>query len=145
MYVYLCIQTAFRCCLYPKRAALEKITVGQTTKYLHIYCTELCLASSELLTSHPLSTRRVCPPPAPKAGGYTLARRLIFRKTPDIAWIGLLQYNPTTGQTHTGLALRQLNKVLLGSQPFVTKPRISSINPKVRLRFVKLYRIYRGG
>ncbi len=56
-------------------------------------------------------------------------------------WIGLLQYKPSTEQTNTGLALRQFNKVLLGSQPFVTKPRISSINPKVRLRFVKLYRV----
>ncbi len=32
-----------------------------------------CLASSELMTPHPLFTQRVCPPPAPKAGGYTLA------------------------------------------------------------------------
>jgi hypothetical protein len=48
------------------------------TKYLHIQSTEQCLASSKLLTPHPLSTQRVCPPPAPKAGGggYTLAGRL---------------------------------------------------------------------
>jgi hypothetical protein len=48
-----------------------------TTKYLHIWSTEQCLASSELLTPppHPLFTQRVCPPPAPKAGGYTLALR----------------------------------------------------------------------
>ncbi len=46
------------------------------TKYSHIY-TEQCLASSELLNPHPLSTQRVCPPTptVPKAGGYTLAGR----------------------------------------------------------------------
>jgi len=42
-----------------------------------------------------LSTQRVCPPPAPKAGGYTLARGWggggsIFWKTPDI---GLTSYS----------------------------------------------------
>jgi hypothetical protein len=31
--------------------------------------TELCLASSKILTPHPLSTQRMCPPPAPKAVG----------------------------------------------------------------------------
>jgi hypothetical protein len=44
---------------------------------------------------HPLSTQRVCPTPAPKAGRYTLAGRWggggsIFRKTPDI---GLASYS----------------------------------------------------
>jgi hypothetical protein len=38
------------------------------TKYLHIWSTEQCLESSELLTPHLLSTQRVCSPPAPKAG-----------------------------------------------------------------------------
>jgi hypothetical protein len=45
----------------------------------------------------PLSTQRVCPPPAPKAGGahYTLAGRWggggsVFWKTPDI---GLASYS----------------------------------------------------
>ncbi len=43
----------------------------------------------------PLSTQRVCPPPAPKEGGYTLAGRRevwgsIFWKTPAI---GLASYN----------------------------------------------------
>ncbi len=47
-----------------------------------------------------LPLARVCPPPAPKAGGYTLAGRWggggsILRKTPDIG-LGLLQYNPST-------------------------------------------------
>ncbi len=42
-----------------------------------IQSTEQCLLSSKLLTPHPLSTQRVCPRPAPKAGGggYTLAGR----------------------------------------------------------------------
>jgi hypothetical protein len=37
------------------------------TKLLHIWSTEQFLASAELLTPHPLSPQRVCPPPAPKA------------------------------------------------------------------------------
>ncbi len=39
------------------------------TKYLHLKSTEQCLASSELLTPHPLSTQRVGPLPVPKGGG----------------------------------------------------------------------------
>ncbi len=54
-----------------------------------------CLVSSELLAPHPLSTQRVCPPPAPKAEGtHSLAGRWggggsIFWKTQDI---GLASY-----------------------------------------------------
>ncbi len=40
-----------------------------TTNYLHMWSPELCLASSKILTPTPLSTQRVCPPPAPNAGG----------------------------------------------------------------------------
>ncbi len=42
-----------------------------------------------LLTTHPLSTQRVCPPPAPKAVRGWGGGGLIFRKTPDI---GLASY-----------------------------------------------------
>jgi hypothetical protein len=57
--------------------------------------TEQCLASSKILTPapHPLSTQRVCPPPAPKAvggGGYTLAGERLGGGGHSI---GLLQYN----------------------------------------------------
>ncbi len=49
---------------------------------------------------HPLSTRSVCPPPAPKAGGYTLAERWggggVNISEDARHWIGLLQYNPST-------------------------------------------------
>ncbi len=59
----------------------------------YIEYTEQCMASSELLTPHPLSTQRVCPPPGPKAGGGGThspggdgdgGEGSIFRKTPDI-------------------------------------------------------------
>ncbi len=67
----------------------------KSTKYLHMKSTELCLASSKILTPQPLSTQRVCPPPVPKAGEYTHARkwgsgRSIFWKTLDI---GLASYS----------------------------------------------------
>jgi hypothetical protein len=69
----------------------------KSTKYLHMKSTELCLASSKILTPQPLSTQRVCPPPVPKAGGYIHTRRevrecgrSIFWKTPDI---GLASYS----------------------------------------------------
>ncbi len=67
----------------------------KSTKYLHMKSTKLCLASSKILIPQPLSTQRVCPPPAPKAGGYTLAGkwgsgRSIFWKTPDT---GLASYS----------------------------------------------------
>ncbi len=70
-----------------------------TTKYLHMQNTELCLASSKILTPtppHPLSTQRVCPPPAPKEGGGTHqpgsegGGGSIFWKTTDI---GLVSYS----------------------------------------------------
>ncbi len=49
----------------------------------------MCLASSELLTPHPLSTQRVCPSPA--------VRGWEFNFSEDARqWIGLLQYNPST-------------------------------------------------
>ncbi len=66
-----------------------------STKYLHIYSTEQCLASSDrTIDPHPLSTPRVCPPPppAPKAGG----EGSIFRETPDIGLAFYIQYNPST-------------------------------------------------
>jgi hypothetical protein len=43
---------------------------GIVTKYLHMWSTELCQASSKILTPPtPLSAQRVCPPPPPTAGG----------------------------------------------------------------------------
>ncbi len=49
--------------------------VGGTKYSTYIYREQISVwRLSELLTPHPLSTQRVCPPPAPKAGGYTLAR-----------------------------------------------------------------------
>ncbi len=47
----------------------------------------------------PLSTQRVCPPPTPKAGGYTLAwqwGRGVNILEDARHWIGLLQYNLST-------------------------------------------------
>ncbi len=46
---------------------------------------------------HPLSTQRVCPPPAPKAGAYTLAGQgggQYFGRRQTLDW--LLQYNLST-------------------------------------------------
>ncbi len=95
------------------------------TKYLHMQSTELCLASSKILTPHP-------PPLHPKSvsslrtkgGGIhsTLAGRWggggsIFWSARH--WIGLLQYNPPTSKTHlvpTGFLLSSIlavYKVLL--------------------------------
>ncbi len=57
--------------------------------------------TTKLLTTHPLSTQRVCPPPVPKAGGGHTLRAVRGWKV-NISedarlWIGLLQYNPSTG------------------------------------------------
>ncbi len=64
--------------------------------------TEQCLASSKLLTSHHISTQRVCPPLAPKeGGGYTHSpggEGVGVNILEDARhWIGLLQYNSSTG------------------------------------------------
>ena len=53
---------------------------------------------------HPLSTQRVCPPLASKAGGYTLAGRWgrgweVIISEDARHWIGLLQYDPSTVPT----------------------------------------------
>ncbi len=82
----------------PKRGTHKVLT------YIE-YTTEHCLASSELLTPPPLSTQRVCPPPAPKAGGGAAGvhtRRAVRGWEVNILedarhWIDLLQYNPSTG------------------------------------------------
>jgi hypothetical protein len=71
------------------------------TKYLHIQSAEQCLESSELLTPHPLSSQRVCPPPAPKTGGGVNTRRAVRGWGVNISedvrhWFGLLQFNPFT-------------------------------------------------
>jgi hypothetical protein len=40
-----------------------------STKYIFIKSTTVYVPSSELGLSHPLSRRRVCPPPGTKGGG----------------------------------------------------------------------------
>ncbi len=76
----------------PKTSSTWKanLTVGADHKVLSYIEYRAVSGVFRTLTPHPLSTQRVCFPPAPKAGGYTLARRLIFRKTPDI---GLASYS----------------------------------------------------
>ncbi len=65
----------------------------------HKVLTEQCLASSELLTPHPLSTQWVCPPPAPKLRTRRAVRGWRVNISEEARhWIGLLQYNPSTNQ-----------------------------------------------
>jgi hypothetical protein len=73
--LYLHLSISFPCNYHVCIGLPELPAYATSTKYLHIYSTEQCLASTELLTPHPLTARRVCPPPAPKAEGYTLAGR----------------------------------------------------------------------
>jgi len=87
-----------------------------TPQSTYIQRTEQCLASSEQLTPHPLSTQRVCPLPAPKAWGTVHTRRAvrgwgsIFRKTPDI---GLASYSITPLRpTQTSLSICRGEKFL---------------------------------
>jgi hypothetical protein len=49
----------------------ESLDQNRTIPVERLYCKRQiqCLASSEILTLHPLTTQRVCPPPAPMAGG----------------------------------------------------------------------------
>ncbi len=62
---------------------------------------EQCPASSELLTPHPLSIQRVCPRPAPKAGGtHSPGDEGVGSHYFGRHWIGLLQYNPSTLRTN---------------------------------------------
>ncbi len=73
---------------------------GISIKFLHIKSKEQCLASPELLTPPP-PLHPACPPPAPKAGGTHSPGgeggggvNILEDARP---WIGLLQYNPSTG------------------------------------------------
>ncbi len=68
---------------------------SQSTYIYTVYRAGSGVFRTTVLNPHPLSTQRVCPTTAPKAGGYTLAGRWggggsIFRKTPDI---GLASYS----------------------------------------------------
>ncbi len=66
----------------------------QTTKYLYKKSTEQ--------VSGPLSTQRVCPPPAPKAvGTHSPGGEGVGVNISEDArhWIGLVQYNPCRVQT----------------------------------------------
>ncbi len=89
------------------------------TKYLHIKSTEQCLASSELLTPHPLSTQRVCLPPAPKAGGVHTCQGVkgwgVNSSEDARHWIGLLQYNPST---HVILLSRKVTDLVVEWRTF---------------------------
>ncbi len=66
--------------------------------------TYLCRVQSmsgvfQKIDSHPLSTQRVCPPPAPMAGGtHSPGGEGVGGQYLEYArhWIGLLQYNPST-------------------------------------------------
>jgi hypothetical protein len=95
LFVFLChIATPLVQSYFLPIALLTRQSIITGTKYLHILSTEQCLASSELLTPHPLSTQRVCPPPAPKAGwGVNGSEDARHR-------IGLLQYNSSTLTHH---------------------------------------------
>ncbi len=61
------------------------------------------------MTPHPLPTQRECPPPAPKAGGGGVhSRRVVRGWESNILedarhWIGLLQFNLSTGNYHPSL------------------------------------------
>ncbi len=59
-----------KACLHCHILAEMVTTWDKTTKYLHIYSTEQCLASFELLTPHP-SPPSECVPPRTKGGGGT--------------------------------------------------------------------------
>jgi hypothetical protein len=68
----------------------------------------------KILTPHPLSTQRMCPPLAPKeGGGYTLAggEGVGVNILEDARhWIGLLQFNPST------MEMRQQHAIALCPQ-----------------------------
>ncbi len=68
------------------------------TKYLHLESTEQCLASSELLISHPPPHPVSVSSPRTKGGRGVVGGGSIFRKTPDIG-LALFQYNPSTIST----------------------------------------------
>ncbi len=57
------------------------------TKYIFIYSTTLCVPSSELGLSHPLSRQRVCPSPGIKGGGgHTRLRARGWRSPNSDDW-----------------------------------------------------------
>jgi hypothetical protein len=82
---------------------------GPTTKYLHIKSTEQCLASSKLLTPHPPLHPAGVSSPRTK-GGPNNTRRAVRGWGVNISedarhWIGLLQFNPSTGPTIPGTVI----------------------------------------
>ncbi len=78
-----------------------------TTKNLHIKSTEQCLASSELLTPHPLSTQRVSSPHQRRGGGGTHSpggEGVGVNISEDARhWVVLLQYNPSRRYTQKSM------------------------------------------
>ncbi len=81
-------------------ARTESARFDHLTMYLHL-CIEYRTVSGvfRLLTPHPLSSQRVCPPPHQRRGVHT--RRGWGGGGVNISedarhWIGLLQYNPST-------------------------------------------------
>jgi hypothetical protein len=98
-----------RCCctklpqLCPTSRLLSKAPKRGTHKVLTYIEYRAVFGVFQTIDPPPLSTQRVCPPPAPKAGGCTVhTRRAVRGWEVNILedarhWIGLLQYNPSTG------------------------------------------------
>ncbi len=79
---------------------ISLLTVGwrvQTEEGLYCKRPIQCLASSEILTPHPLTARRVCTPAFVAGGGHTRWR--LVEKTPDTAlysiYLSTLWFKPS--------------------------------------------------
>ncbi len=94
--LYLHLSISFPCNYHVCIWLPELPAYAISTKYLHIYSTEQCLASTELLTPHPPLHPVSVSSPRTKGGGVHTRRAVrgcggsIFRKTPDI---GLTSYS----------------------------------------------------
>jgi hypothetical protein len=79
---------------------LEEIYCFPEHKYLHIQCTDQCLASSKLLTPPPPFHPASVSSPRTKGGGMHTRRAVrgwgVNSFEDARHWIGLLQYNPST-------------------------------------------------
>ncbi len=84
----------------------------------------------------PLSTQRVCPPPAPKAGEYTLAGQWVNILEDARHWIGLLQYNLSTGHTFEHIVCRARRR------PSLLAPGEASGDSSLRVNTPGLFPIF---